>query len=200
MASQVYVGARDGVLSPEAAFDLACLLAEWGPSGPLVRELAERSAEGTDPEKIAGLARRVLALTTFQPGFDLEPVLLAGLEAALEAIKADMRATGLAGPVRLIITDWNSPPHAYAEFRGHSGNGSGIGPDNGSDPRWALVAVADDLQDAVMETLWEVWPLCSAHNLGAHARAHDGTAVWWCNASGGHIIAPIGKWYERARS
>lgn len=33
--------------------------------------------------------------------------------------------------------------------------------------------------------------------LGAHAREHHGTAVWWCNASGGHTIAPSGQWKER---
>ena len=74
---------------------------------PLIAELAEQSAEGTNPEKIAALARKVLALASFQPGFDVEPALPAGLEAALEAVKEDMRATSLAGPVRLIITDWN---------------------------------------------------------------------------------------------
>jgi hypothetical protein len=30
LASQVYVGIRDGVLDPEAAFDLACFLMDGG--------------------------------------------------------------------------------------------------------------------------------------------------------------------------
>jgi len=33
----------------------------------------------------------------FEPGFELEPGLRAGLERALEAVQAAMRATGLAG-------------------------------------------------------------------------------------------------------
>ena len=37
----------------------------------------------------------------------------------------------------------------------------------------------DSLEPALM--LWgTVWPVCPAHNLGAHAQEHDGAAVWWC--------------------
>jgi hypothetical protein len=55
--------------------------------------------------------------------------------------------------------------------------------------------VADDLQNSIMHILWgTVWPVCPAHNLGAHACDHEGAAVWWCNGSGGHVIAAIGKW------
>jgi hypothetical protein len=36
--------------------------------------------------------------------------------------------------------------------------------------------------------------VCPAHPLAAHARAHEGTAVWWCAGSGGHVVAPIGQW------
>ena len=55
--------------------------------------------------------------------------------------------------------------------------------------------VADELQNSVMHVLWgTVWPVCPAHHLGAHAREHDGTAVWWCNGSGGHVIVAIGTW------
>jgi hypothetical protein len=61
LAGRVYVRARDGALDPEAAFDLACLLAEGGLADPLIAELAEQSAEASNPEKIAELARKVLA-------------------------------------------------------------------------------------------------------------------------------------------
>jgi hypothetical protein len=36
--------------------------------------------------------------------------------------------------------------------------------------------------------------VCPAHDLGAHAREHEDTAVWWCNNADGHVIAAIGKW------
>jgi hypothetical protein len=193
LARRAYVGVRDGVLDPEVAFDLACLLLKWGPPDPLAGEMAERSAEGTDRERIADLARQVLA-ARFEPGFDLEPVLLERLEQALKVVTADLRATGLEGPVRLVITDWNDPPHAYAEFRGVWGTAGGASPADGVSPLSALVAVAGDLQEAVMEALCEVWPVCPTHNLGAHAREYRSAAVWWCNGDGGHVITAIGQW------
>jgi hypothetical protein len=81
-------------------------------------------------------------------------------------------------------------------FRGGgSGSTVGIHPSQASDPLQALIAVADDLQNSVMHILWgTVWPLCPAHNLGAHPREHHHTAVWWCNGTGGHVIAAIGQW------
>ena len=194
LARQAYVGVRDDVLDPEVAFDLACLLLKWGPPDPLAGELAERSAEGTDRERIADLARQVLA-ARFEPGFDLEPVLLERLEQALEVVTVDLEATGLEGPVRLVITDWHDPPHAYAEFRGVWGTAGGTSPADGAAPLSALVAIAGDLQEAVMEALWgTVWPVCPGHNLGAHAREYENAAVWWCNGDGGHVIAAIGHW------
>jgi hypothetical protein len=198
LARQAYVGVRDGVLDPEVAFDLACLLLKWGPPDPLAGELAERSAEGTDREQIADLVKQVLAVR-FEPGFDLEPVLLERLEQALGVATADLEATGLEGPVRLVIMDWHEPRHAYAEFRGVWGTAGGISPADGAAPLPALVAVAGNLQEAVMEALWgTVWPVCPAHNLGAHAREYESAAVWWCKGDGGHVIAAIGYWDRRA--
>jgi hypothetical protein len=100
----------------------------------------------------------VLALTSFPTGLRRGPTLLGGLEAALEAVKEDMRATSLAGPVRLIITDWNSPAACVRGVQRPLGwrAAARSARCNGGDPMWALVAVAEDLQDAVMETLWEV--------------------------------------------
>jgi hypothetical protein len=197
LARQVYVGVRDGTLDPEAAFDLSCLLMRRDQHDPLVQELAEQSAEGTDRVKISELALQVLTATAFEPGFRGEPARLEALERALEVIEADVRATGLSGPLGLILNDWDDPvQYAHAVFRGGgSGSTVGIHPAAGSDPVQALVAVADDLQNSVMHILWgTVWPVCPAHHLGAHARDHEGAAVWWCNGSGGHVIAAIGKW------
>jgi hypothetical protein len=197
LARRVYAGVRDGAVDCEAAFELACLLMEWGPTDPIVEELAELTMEGTGRERIAELARQVLA-PRFEPGFDLEPGRLVALEEALEAVKADMQATGLPGLARLAVPEWSSPLHAFVEFRGGGyGSATGIAPANGGNPVWALVAVADEAQDSVMETPWEAWPVCPSHQLGAHAQEHEGAAVWWCNGDGGHVIAAIGKWNSR---
>ncbi len=194
LAGRVYVQARDGAVDFEAAFDLAGFLIEWGPADPLVQELAELSVEGTDRARVAEVAMQVLA-HRYEPGFDAQPARLAALEEALDAVKADMRSTGLTGPVRVVVPEWASPRSAFVEFRGDGyGSTPGIAPEDGSDTVSALIAVADDAQDSVIETLHEVWPVCPVHQLGAHAREHDGAAVWWCNGNGGHVIVTIGQW------
>ena len=195
LARAAYLGVRDGTLDSETAFDLASTLITWGDTDPALRELAELSLEDTNGQRITELTRHVLA-ERFEPGFDLEPGLLAPLEAALEAVKADMHATGLPGPIRLVIPDWSDPPRAFVEYRGGWGSTSGMGSGDGARPAWALVRVADEAQDAIMEALWQAWPLCPTHQLGAHARERDGTAVWQCNGNGGHTITPIGHWAQ----
>ena len=106
-----------------------------------------------------------------------------------------MQASGLPGPVRLVVPSRSWPAHAHVEFRGGGyGSTSGIAPETGSNPLSALVAVADETQDSVMETLKGVWPVCPTHQLGAHSREYEGQGVWWCNGDGGHVIATIGQW------
>jgi hypothetical protein len=94
---------------------------EWAPVNPVVRELAGESVEGTDLGSLADLAR-TLAGSGFEPRFELEPGLRAGLERALAAVQAAMRATGLAGPVRLVVQDGNDRhmrlSHVWAERAG----------------------------------------------------------------------------------
>lgn len=194
LARTVYVGLRDGGLDPEAAFDLACVLMDRGTSSRAVHELAEQSVEGTDPVRLADLAGQVLAESGFQPGFDTEPRLLAELEDALEA---DMNATGLAGPVRLGFVDERDSQlrNVFANFRGSFSYTSGVSAGDARDRVSALLAVADDVQDAIMGSLMTVWPVCPEHGFGGHPREHDSQAVWWCNGGGsGHVIAPIGHW------
>lgn len=194
LAGRVFAQARDGAVDFEAAFDLACFLIEWGQADPLVQQLAELSAEGTDRAQVGEVALHVLA-HRYEPGFDAEPARLAALEQALDAVKADMRSAGLTGPVRLVLPDWAGRRSAFVEFRGNGyGSTPGIAPEAGSNTVSALIAVADDAQDSVIGKLLEVWPVCPAHQLGAHARKYDGAAVWWCNGDGGHVIAAIGQW------
>jgi hypothetical protein len=197
LAGPAYVAARSGSLDAEMAFDLACFLVDENHPDLLATKLAEQAATGTDRSELSKLALQVLADAGFEPGFTEEPSLLEALERALRVVEADVRATGLDGPVGLILNDITGlVQHAHAVFRGGgSGSTTGIHFSQASDPRTALVAVADDLQNSVMHILWgTVWPVCPAHNLGAHAREHQRTAVWWCNGAGGHVIVAIGKW------
>lgn len=197
LARKVYIGLCDGGLDPEATFDLACILMDWGTSSPAVHELAEQSVAGTDPAWLADLAGQVLEESGFQPGFDTEPRLLAGLEDALEAVKADMRATGLAGPIGLAFVDDGDSDlrDVFADFRGSFSFAVGVSAGDARDRISALLAVADDVQDAIMGSLLAVWPVCPEHGLGGHPREHDSRAVCWCNGGGsGHVIAPIGHW------
>jgi hypothetical protein len=153
------------------------------------------AAEGTDQGRIAELARQVLAAAAFEPGFDVEPSRLAVLEEALEAVRSDMQATGLPGPVRLVVPSWSWPAHAHVEFRGGGyGSTTGIAPEIGSNPVWALVAVADEAQDSVMETLKCVWPVCPTHPLGPHSREHESQAAWWCNGAVRRLRCLPSRW------
>lgn len=197
LARKVYIGLRDDGLDLEATFDLACLLMDWGPPSQAVRELAEESVAGTDPVRLADLAGRVLEEHGFQPDFDTEPRLLGELEDALEAVKADMRATGLPGQVRLAFVDDHDRylQDVFADFRGSFSCMGGVAPNHARDRVSALLVVADHAQDGVMGSLMTVWPVCPEHNLGGHPLEHDSQAVWWCNGgSSGHIIAAIGHW------
>ena len=200
LAREVYTGLRDGGLAPEATFDLACFLMDWAPARPvnqaLAEQLAEQSVAGTDPARLAGLAAQVLEECGFAPDFDTEPRLLAVLEDALQAVRADMRATGLTGPVGLSFDDdaTRYVRNVFADFRGSRSYTAGIFPGDAGDRVSALIAVADDVQDAVMGAAMTAWPVCPGHGLGAHPGEHAGQAAWWCNGGGGHVIALIGGW------
>jgi hypothetical protein len=194
LAGEVYAGLREGRLRAEDAFDLACFLLERRHPDPVVQELAEHAVAGTDPQALAGLARRTLDAANFTPDFELEPSLLAALERALEIVKADLRATGIWGTVALVVVDGVNPRHAQVRFRGeYTSSTTGVAPSAGREPPLALLAVAEDLQDAVIEALWAPWPVCPIHNMGAHPRPCGDTPVWWCNGGDGHVIAVIGQ-------
>jgi hypothetical protein len=196
LAGPVYAGLRDGNLTPEAAFDMACFLQEWAEPDPVFRDLAEASAIGSDPGSLAALARQALAKVDFVPDFALEPRSLAALEHALAVVTADLRATGLNRPAQLVILEGSASPHAYVQYGGRFDHTSGLAPRDGDgrNPAQTLVLVADELQDAVMGALMQVWPVCPRHQLGAHSRAVDSQPVWWCNAGSGHDICFIGQW------
>lgn len=193
----VYLAARAGTVDCTAAFDLAAAQLEVYPLDADATELASLSlecAEGSQ-RRMAEVALRLLATMGWDPGFREEPGWLASLEEAMRLVNRDVAATGVRHPCRLRVRDDQAGGNAYVEtWGGYNSATSGIYPANGADPVSALVAVADDAQEALMEELWAVWPVCPAHRLGVHARHEDQAAVWWCAGGGGHPAAAIGEW------
>jgi hypothetical protein len=193
LCRRLYLQLKGGVVSREAAFDLACGVLDEEPLDERATDLARAcTEEDGDPARLAEAVRHVLA-GCFQPGFTEEPGWLAALEDALEVVNADMRASGLPGTGHLYLMEGNE--NAWVEvWDRYNSHGFGCYPQSGSDPVTALVTVADDAQDAVMHAIWGVWPVCPVHALGTHAQERDGAAVWWCQGDGGHAAAKIGQW------
>ncbi|MEU8238418.1 hypothetical protein AB0C07_09245 [Actinoplanes missouriensis] len=188
----VYRAARAGAVDCTDSFDLAASVLKFRPADPDATELASQSLDCAPANRLhrAELTLVLLAKADFAPGFADEPGWLVRLQEAMHLVNRDMAATGLPHGCRLRVRE-----NAYAEtWDGHTGSGQGVFPSSGADPVSALVAVADDAQDAVMHALWSAWPECPAHRRGVHARRHDGAAVWWCTGEGGHGVARIGDW------
>ncbi len=202
LARAVYLAARAGAVDCTAAFDLATAKLEVSPLDPDATELALLSVECTEASqpRMAEVALSLLATVGFCPGFTEEPEWLTCLEGAMRLVNRDVAATGIGHPCRLRVYDdeLTRNGNAYVETGdGYNGTSGGIYPASGADPVSALVAVADDAQDALMEELWAVWPVCPVHRLGVHAREHEEAAVWWCAGDGGHAVSAIGEWQGR---
>ena len=202
LSSAVYMAARAGAVDCAVAFDLAASWLEECPQDPDAAELAALSlecAQASQP-RMAEVALRLLATANFCPGFKEEPGWLACLEDAMRAVNRDVAATGIPSPCQLRVhdegLDWSV--NAYVETRdGYTGIAQGVYPASGADPVSALVAVAEDAQDALMHALFATWPVCPVHRLGAHAWDHKEAAVWWCSGDGGHAVTGIGEWQGR---
>ncbi len=192
LSRRLYFQVRDGAVNREAAFDLACAVLDHDPLAEHASSLARLCVDdGSDPVALVEATRQVLA-GCFNPSFAEEPGRLAMLEQALEVVKQDMRACGLPGTAHLSV--W-AGQNAFVEVWGHHNSaGPGCQPASGSDPVAALVAVANDAQDAVMHAIVGTWPTCPVHGRGTNAREAGGMAVWWCEGGGGHAAAPIGQW------
>ena len=114
-------------------------------------------------------------------------------------MRADMRATGLTGEVRLVRPGW-TPRNAVVEtWAGDQGWTAGISPSEAADDLSALVAVAEKARQAIMESLQyqstgRAWPACLAHGVGMSPEARSGAGVWWCYEGNGHVAAEIGHW------
>ena len=185
LARRVYLGARDDAVDREAAFDLACMVLEDEPLNETAAELARLSMDDTAGARarLAAVALQVSA-ECFEPGFDEEPGWLTALQHAMDVVNRDMRACGLPGTGRLVVPEWS--PNAFAQsWDNDSSTSSGIYPISGSDPVSALVAVADDAQDAVMHTIWEPhlldraagWPCQAAARSRGPCHGHPESAA-----------------------
>ncbi|MEV0228160.1 hypothetical protein [Nonomuraea sp. NPDC050786] len=198
LEARIHVALRDGDLDAEPVVALACSLEEGGVSTPATRELLERPTAQLTAADVTRLGRRLLRDINFQPTFALEPGLWAALEQALSVVERDVRGAGLTGTLRLVMPDWDDSGTARVEFRGGY-HGNGIWPCEGSDAQGALVTVADAAQEAIVEILWEVRPVCPAHDRGLRAEMRNRTAVWRCTGDGTHTVARIGELFPDQR-
>jgi hypothetical protein len=135
------------------------------------------------------LGKRLLRDTGFEPTFALDPSLWVALEQALKVVERDVRN---AGTLRLVIPDWDESAHARVEFRGRC-HGNGIRPIEADNAQWALTSVADAAQEVIVETIWDMWPVCSAHNRGLRPELEHEIAVWRCASAGSHTFARVGE-------
>jgi hypothetical protein len=196
----LYVAVRDrATVDRQAAFDVAMDELEYFPLHGEARELAEASVADDDETRLASAAAAFLVACGYEPGFEQAPERFARLERALDAVRADMRATGLTGEVRLVRPEWIHGNVTVETWAGGRGWTAGVFFSDAADDLSALVAVAEQAREAVMESLHyqstgTVWPTCPAHGLGTSPEARDGTGVWWCDGDGGHVSAEIGRW------
>jgi hypothetical protein len=203
----LYVAVRDGeLIDRQAAFDIAMSELEYFPLHAEARELAEASVADGDETRLASAAAVFLEGSGYEPGFKQEPERFTRLERALDAVRADMQATGLTGEITLILPDWYPSNATFETWAGdHGWDGSGIFPSDAADDLSALIAVAEQARQAIMESLdyqstGTVWPACPAHGLGTLPEARNGTGVWWCDGGDGHVAAKIGQWVAAQRS
>lgn len=195
----LYAAVRDdAAVDRQAAFDLAMNELEYFPLHAEGRELAEASVADGDETGLASAAAAFLDAIGYEPGFEQAPERFARAERALDAVRADMWATGLREEVTLVRPDWT--PNAVVETSaGDQGWTGGIFSADAADDLSALVAVAEQARQAIMESLGyqstgRVWPACPAHGLGTTPVARHGIGVWWCNGGDGHVPAQIGRW------
>ncbi|MEV4377889.1 hypothetical protein [Streptosporangium sp. NPDC049644] len=130
LSKRIYTALRDGGLEAEPLIELACLLAEWGASLPVTRELLERPTADLTAADLPRLGKALLDETGFRPTFALEPSLLVPLEQKLKIVERDVRTTGITGTLRMVVPDWDSMGGAWVEFQDIC-QGNSIGPGEG---------------------------------------------------------------------
>jgi hypothetical protein len=198
LCRRVYAGARAGAPDPTDTFDLAAAVLDVRPADQAATELASLSVDGVPASRprMVELSDTLLGVVCSELGLSEEPGRLVRLDDAMRLVNQDLAASGLRScRLRFMDSDPRLEFNRHAEsWDGNFGTSSGVPSHAGADAVSALVAVAEDVQDAVMHTIWTAWPVCPVHRLGTHAREHHGTAVWWCTGDGGHAAAAIGEW------
>ncbi|MGA5194305.1 hypothetical protein [Streptomyces exfoliatus] len=192
---RVYLGLREGNLDPQDVVALACELLDWFQYTDAVLEAVERKPNDVSPAEMTALARRILDDVGFDPGFDLAPERLETLRAALRIAARDLPTRGIQGEPEIEVLEDRFPVGAGVrladgerlDWGGH------ILPDMCDDPTTALTSLATMIQESLLESTRQVWPVCPWHGLGVHGSGRDGTAVWWCAGDGGHVLAPVGE-------
>ena len=218
-AEEARAGSGTGTPAWDDVAELACLLLDWGRTEPEVAEVVELRREDVGGERLRALARRLLDVSGYDPGFRLAPERLGRLCHALDLAARDLPARWAGDAPRLAVQDCFGREQAVVELSGGYVHGMAIAPSDGDTAAGALAAVADLLQETVMERHWQVWPVCAVHGLGLHARTRaadagtgtgaDGSsksgsgegaeaeeiAVWHCEGGGatGHVVGRIGE-------
>jgi hypothetical protein len=108
----LYVAVRSGVaVDPQLAFEIATEDRSYLPPHVDARwvaeaasELAEASLAG-DERRLATATAAFLKAVGYEPGFYVAPDRFARLERALDIVRADLRASGLTGEVKLVRLD-----------------------------------------------------------------------------------------------
>ncbi|NPC95303.1 hypothetical protein [Nocardioides sp. zg-DK7169] len=118
------------------------------------------------------------------------------LEPALEAVVADVRATGAPEP-RVEPSQWTGDPALPAAMLwSPDGSGVGIFVRAGDSPAARVAHAAEQVQEWVLEERppgAPGWPPCPVHDAdhALSAAVVDSTAQWVC-ASDRVVVAPIG--------
>jgi hypothetical protein len=119
---------------------------------------------------------------------------------ALAIVQADLDASGL-GQFRMRFGNAGSYGHPAIFAALPDGNfwsGSGIPVDHlGTDLPSVLLTVVGSVQDTLAEVERTIWPRCAQHGdrlavAAPSPDSPDGWPVWWCDGTGGHVLAPIG--------
>lgn len=137
----------------------------------------------------------------------VEPGQWPKLEAALAVVNRDLMAT-LPGQDALILMlapsceplprrpiDRDQIYVAMPDGRWHGNSVNSCDLEEGDPPEpddatTVLSVVADAAQETIMELLWQVWPICSAHKIGMHPRP-AGTTDGWCQSEADSAGPPV---------
>ncbi|MGW4381466.1 hypothetical protein [Kitasatospora sp. NPDC004531] len=195
LGRRVYLGLREDALDPQDVVALACdLLDRFHPTAAVL-EVVERNPADVPPAEMAALARRILDDAGFDPGFDLAPERLETLRSALRIVARDLSARGIRGEPEIEVLDGWFPPGAGVRLADGErlDRGGHILPGMCDEPTTALANLAIMIQESLLESTRQVWPVCPRHGLGVHGSERDGAAVWWCAGEGGHVLARVGE-------